>query len=100
MGASVVVKGTTRGATTDMDGKFSLHVDANSGVLEISYVGYATKTIPYKLVNKKANIRVTLDSDQQTLGEVVVTGSSLIDVVKDRQTPIAVSTIPVTVIQE
>ena len=74
MGANVLVKGTTHGVSTDMQGKFSLNVNAPTGTLEFSYLGYVTKTVPYKLVNGKAHIKVTLSTDQQALGEVVVTG--------------------------
>ena len=45
MGANVLVKGTTKGASTDMDGKYSLNVDSPTGTLEFSYLGYVTKTV-------------------------------------------------------
>ncbi|CEN53921.1 TonB-dependent receptor [Capnocytophaga canis] len=100
LGANVLIQGTTKGVFTDADGKFSLQVDSDSGVLEISYLGFVTRQVPFKLISGKANINVTLQSDAESLGEVVVTGGTIIDVVKDRQTPIAVSTIPAVVIQE
>lgn len=94
MGAGVLVKGTAHGVSTDMDGKFSLTVSANTGTIEVSYLGYVTKSVPYKLTNGKAHLRVVLESDQQSLGEVVVTAkSTLIDIAKERKTPVAVSTI-------
>lgn len=94
MGAGVLVKGTAHGVSTDMDGKFSLTVSANTGTIEVSYLGYVTKAVPYKLTNGKAHLRVVLESDQQSLGEVVVTAkSTLIDIAKERKTPVAVSTI-------
>ncbi len=99
-GANVVVKGTTRGASTDMDGKFSLQVEANTGTLEISYVGFVTQKVNYTLSAGKANVRVTLQPDAQALGEVVVTGSALLDIAKERQTPVAVSTIKAAEIVE
>ena len=101
MGAGVQVKGTTRGVSTDMDGKYSLKVDSPTGILEFTYLGYVTKAIPYKLVNGKAHLKVTLASDQQNLGEVVVTAkSSVIDVAQERKTPVAVSTIQAAEIVE
>ena len=101
MGANVLVKGTTKGASTDMDGKYSLNVDSPTGTLEFSYLGYVTKTVSYKLVNGKAHVRITLTSDQQTLGEVIVTGkSTLLDIAQERKTPVAVSTIQATEIIE
>lgn len=92
-GASVVVKGTTKGTSSDMDGKFSIQVDANSGVLEISYVGFVTQKVNYTLSSGKANLKITLHPDAQALDEVVVTGSALLDIAKERKTPVAVSTI-------
>ncbi len=101
MGAGVQVKGTTRGVSTDMDGKYSIKVDNPTGTLEFTYLGYVTKAIPYKLVNGKAHLKVTLASDQQNLGEVVVTAkSSVIDVAQERKTPVAVSTIQAAEIVE
>ena len=40
MGANVLVKGTTKGASTDMDGKYSLNVDSPTGTLEFSWICY------------------------------------------------------------
>ena len=101
MGANVLVKGTTHGVSTDMQGKYSLNVNAPTGTLEFSYLGYVTKTVPYKLVNGKAHVKVTLSTDQQSLGEVVVTAkSTLLDIAKERKTPVAVSTIQATEIVE
>ncbi|CEN43030.1 TonB-dependent receptor [Capnocytophaga canis] len=93
LGANVLIQGTTKGVFTDADGKFSLQVDSDSGVLEISYLGFVTRQVPFKLTSGKANINVTLQSDAESLGEVVVTGSALLDIAKERQTPVAVSTI-------
>ena len=101
MGANVLVKGTTHGVSTDMQGKYSLNVNAPTGTLEFSYLGYVTKTVPYKLINGKAHVKVTLSTDQQSLGEVVVTAkSTLLDIAKERKTPVAVSTIQATEIIE
>ncbi len=99
-GASVVVRGTTRGVSSDMDGKFSLQVDSNTGTLEFSYIGFITQRVNYTLSSGKANVKVTLQLDAQALGEVVVTGSALLDIAKERQTPVAVSTIKAAEIVE
>lgn len=90
-GASIVVKGTTKGATTDFDGKFSLNVDADSGTLVVSYIGYLTRNISFTAAGDIGS--VVLEPDAEQLGEVVVTGTGIIDLAKDRETPIAVSTI-------
>ncbi len=55
IGANVVVKGTTNGTITDMDGKFSLEVTPND-VLEISYIGYTTQEVK---VGGQQSINVT-----------------------------------------
>ena len=69
-GASVVVKGTTNGTVTDMDGNFVLEV--NSGdVLQISFIGYVTQEIKY---TGQATLTVNLMEDTQKLEEVVVVG--------------------------
>ncbi|ATA89969.1 TonB-dependent receptor [Capnocytophaga stomatis] len=99
-GANVVIRGTTKGVSSDMDGKFSLQVESNSGTLEISYIGFVTQRVNYTLSGGKANVRVVLQPDAQDLGEVVVTGSSLLDIAKERKTPVAVSTVKAAEIVE
>ena len=69
-GANVVVKGTTNGTITDMDGHFSL--DAPKGAkLQISYIGYITKELT---VDTKTDYVIELVEDSQALEEVVVVG--------------------------
>lgn len=46
-GASVVIKGTTNGTMTDMDGNFTLDGVKNGDIIQISFIGYATQEIPY-----------------------------------------------------
>lgn len=70
IGANVVVKGTTNGVITDLDGCFSL--DLNLGaVLQISYIGYVTQEI---MVKDNNTLTITLKEDTETLDEVVVVG--------------------------
>lgn len=70
IGANVLVKGTTIGVITDLDGNFVITVpDAQKSVLQISYIGYATQEIP---VNGKDVIQVLLKEDSNMLGEVTV----------------------------
>ena len=71
IGASVVVKGTTKGALTDVDGNFSVSVPENA-TLVVSFVGYATQEIA---VGSQSSINVSLNSS--TLDEVIVTGYSV-----------------------
>lgn len=70
IGANVLVKGTTNGTITDIDGNFSLEVP-QSGTLIVSYIGYLTKEMP---IGKQNNLKVTLVEDTQALEEVVVVG--------------------------
>lgn len=70
IGASVVVKGTTNGTITDFDGKFSLSGVQKGAVIQISFVGYQTLEVKYD----GKPINVTLQTDNQVLQEVVVTG--------------------------
>lgn len=70
IGANVVVKGTTIGTVTDIDGAFTLDVPADA-VLEISYIGYLTYETK---VGSQTKLAVTLREDSQSLDEVVVVG--------------------------
>ena len=69
IGVSVLVKGTSNGTITDMDGNFKIQA-SKGDVLEISYVGYATQTIT--LANAQP-LKITMGEDAQALDEVVVT---------------------------
>ena len=69
-GANVIVKGTTNGTMTDMEGKFSLEVPEGA-TLEISYIGYITQRIK---VGRESSLNITLLEDSQALDEVVVVG--------------------------
>ncbi|MFZ4454949.1 MAG: SusC/RagA family TonB-linked outer membrane protein [Bacteroidales bacterium] len=70
IGANIMIKGTTVGTITDLDGKFK--IDASEfATLVISYVGY---TPQQKLVGKQSNITVKLVEDNKRLEEVVVIG--------------------------
>lgn len=70
IGANVMVKGTTNGTITDMDGKFSLEVEVGA-TLQISYIGYANQEI--KVGNQKT-LSITLKEDSKALEELVVVG--------------------------
>lgn len=71
IGASVVIKGTTNGMVTDMDGKFSIQGAKRGDVIQISYVGYVSQEIVW---DGKTSLRITLKGDSQNLDEVVVVG--------------------------
>jgi len=99
-GATVMVVGTNSGTTTDFDGKFSLNVQATSGTIQISFIGFEKKTMKFTLASgeTKSLGSIALGTDANALSEVIVTG--IADLAKDRQTPVAVSTIRAEVIQE
>jgi TonB-linked SusC/RagA family outer membrane protein len=69
-GVNVKIKGTTIGAVTGVDGKFSLQAEDNA-VLVFTFVGFKTKEEP---VNKRTAINIVLDDDKTQLNEVVVVG--------------------------
>lgn len=68
---AVVLKGTTNGTLTDLDGKYSINVPDQGATLVFRYVGFVTQEIE---VGTKSVINVILEEDAQYLGEVVVTG--------------------------
>lgn len=69
LGVNVVVKGTTNGTITDLDGKFSLEAGPNS-TLVFSYIGYVTQAV----LASGDVVNVVLKEDSQNLDEVVVVG--------------------------
>jgi TonB-linked SusC/RagA family outer membrane protein len=70
-GVSVVMKGTQRGTTTDMDGSFLLEVADQNSVLILSFVGYLSKEVT---VGSQGMLEITLQADNRILEEVVVVG--------------------------
>jgi len=70
-GANVLVKGTTKGTTTDADGKFSLSVPDENAVLIVTFIGYLTEEVP---LGGRTTVDVRLTPDIQQLSEVVVVG--------------------------
>jgi len=69
-GVSVLIKGTSQGTVTDLNGKFSIDAPKNA-VLRFSYVGYKTKEIP---INGRNSLKVYLAENTKQLNEVVVVG--------------------------
>ncbi len=70
IGANVMVKGTTLGVATDLDGRFALSGVKVGAILEISSVGYITQEVRYT----GAPLKVVLQEDNQSLQELVVVG--------------------------
>ena len=69
-GVNVVVKGTTNGGITDLDGNFTLSVPADA-TLSITYIGFKSQEVA---VNGQRSLKIILQEDTETLDEVVVVG--------------------------
>ena len=72
VGANVLVKGTTIGNISDMDGRVILEGVPSNAILVVSYIGYVSQEIPLK--SSQTNVRIQLVEDTQALDEVVVVG--------------------------
>ncbi len=69
VGATVLVKGTTIGSITDIDGRFTINdIPAGSKLLQVSFVGMRTQEVPIQ-----STVKIVMKNDTQLLGEVVVT---------------------------
>lgn len=69
-GVTVLVKGTTTGAVTDVNGRFSIAVPNDQAVLQFSFIGFTTKEVP---VGTQSSIDISLEESVTGLSEVVVT---------------------------
>ena len=69
-GLSILIKGTTRGTSTDINGSFQLEVPTSETVLIFKYLGYETKEV---LVGNQTNLEISLKPENKSLTEVVVT---------------------------
>ncbi len=70
IGATVVIKGTTVGTTTDVDGKFELQADPSKDVLSLSYTGFTSQEIA---LNGRTTVDLQMEESIALLGEVIVT---------------------------
>lgn len=70
IGVSILVKGTTDGAITDLNGNYKIMTKSNNPVIVYSYIGYKTQEIPLK---GQTAINITMMDDTQVIDEVVVT---------------------------
>lgn len=71
IGANVMVKGTTNGSITNLDGQFTLNNVPEGATLIISFVGYKEQSIK---VGSQSNLNITLKEDSELIDEVVVVG--------------------------
>jgi len=70
-GVSVLQKGTTRGTSTDYDGKYSIKLTVGQRTLVFSYLGFKKVEVP---INGKKTINVTLKQASESLDEIVIVG--------------------------
>lgn len=91
IGATIVEKGTTNGTITNFDGLFSLNLNKMPSSIVISYLGYETQTVDLTPSSPTELSSILLVPSAFGLDEVVITG--VMDIVVDRQTPVATSTI-------
>lgn len=72
LGATVMLKGTTIGTVTDLDGKFTLDISkSQSNTIVVSFMGFLTKEVP---ISNQMFLVITLSEDVNALDEVVVIG--------------------------
>ena len=71
IGANVVIQGTGTGTITDVEGNFKLASVTKGAVMEISFIGYISKTLQVK---DASSLKIVLKEDNQALDEVVVVG--------------------------
>ena len=93
IGASVVIKGTSIGAITDIDGRFTLQLPKGKNTIDISFVGYSTKDVAVDGTNTTLDVAL---SPSIALKEVVITS----DIAIERKTPVAFSNISAVRLKE
>lgn len=97
IGATVILKGTSTGITTDIDGNFSLKVNQNPPLtLVINFLGYTQREITVNSFSDK--VRVNLTTDQVMMSEVEVVGSRISE--KSKQAALTVESMDLIAIKE
>ncbi|MBQ4819942.1 carboxypeptidase-like regulatory domain-containing protein [Aquimarina sp. MMG016] len=99
-GANILEVRTSNGTSTDFDGKFSIKVTNPTGMINISYVGFGSKNVAYDVTNGDQDLGTISLSLDNSLEEIVIVGTGVVDLAEDRKTPVAVSTIRASEIQE
>lgn len=72
IGATVMIKGTTTGTTTDVDGSFELNIPGQSTVLQVSYTGFQQQEVTVTAANSR--VTIALQESVSELSEVIVVG--------------------------
>ena len=89
MGVTAVIKGSTTGTVTDLDGNFSIDIPGNEGVLVFEYLGYGSKEVSVMAANSR--ITLSLQEEATALEQVVVTAQKRAQTLQE--VPMAISTI-------
>ncbi|WPR77888.1 TonB-dependent receptor [Algoriphagus sp. NG3] len=76
IGVSILVKGTTIGVVSDLDGTYSIEVPEGAQTLVFSYIGYSSKE---EAIGNRSVVNVTMDPDSQNLDEIIVTAYGTAD---------------------
>ena len=93
-GASIVLYGTSSGASTDFDGNFTFETSVSNGTVVFSFIGYEAKSLTFTGSTDFGTIALAPSS--QALEEIIITATSF---AIDRKTPVAVSTVKADVIE-
>lgn len=97
IGAAVVLKGTSIGATTDIDGKFEIQIEQNPPfILTISFMGYDAQEFEVTDFNQK--IKISLGANKVLMKEVEIVGSRISE--KTKQAPLTVESMDVIAIKQ
>lgn len=89
MGANVVVKGNILGVITDINGEFQLPVSSKIGQMQVSHLGFTSRSVTYRVVGNNSKIKILLKPDVQVLSGIVVSDrNTLLDLAYDRRTPL------------
>lgn len=97
IGASVFVQGSTTGALTDFDGKFSFNYSGAYPVtIEITYVGYLSQDL--ELTSATSGLSIILDEEGVTLEDVVIRGQRISD--KQKKAPLTVESLDLFAIKD
>jgi len=98
IGASIAIPQTSTGTVSNVDGSFSLKLDAGAHQLTINFIGYQSKTVSVTSVEENVTDlgEILLEADEVGLGEINVFASIAIQ----RKTPVAISTIDARLIEE
>lgn len=97
IGAAVILKGTTIGTTTDIDGKFTLELEQNPPfILIVKYIGYTAKVITVNSFDEK--LKINLGTDNVLIQEVEIVGSRISE--KTKQAALTVESMDVIAIKE